>query len=292
MDRREFLKRGLMTVAGAAVGGSALSGLMGLTSCSTDPKQKRIGLQLYSLREAMGKDPVATLKLIAAMGYKELETASYGDGKLYGYAPAEFRKICEDLGMSVSSAHLGQAWDPEKEAELTAWWDLALDTQIAAGCRYAIQPWFQVGETMAEVEPYAAYFNRVGEMANSKGIKFGFHNHKDEFKVIDGVTVLDYLIKNTDPDKVLYELDVYWATKAGVSPVEYIEKYSGRFEVLHIKDQSIIGDSGEIDFEPIFNAAYANGMKDYYVEVEEYTLPPENCVEKSFQFLENAPYVK
>lgn len=293
MDRRNFLKKGVLTAAGLVAGGSVLSGLLGVTGCdSSKPKTKRIGLQLYSLREAMGQNPAATLKLVAEMGYKELETASYNEGKLYGYAPEEFRKIVEDLGMSVSSAHLGKSYTPETEAEVMAWWDEALDTQAAAGCRYAVQPSMPLGDSLDHIKMYCEYYNKVGEMAKKRGLKFGFHNHDGEFKERDGKVILDYLIENTSKDLVLFELDVYWAAKGGVNPADYINKYAGRFPVLHIKDESIIGDSGELDFESIFKAAYAQGMKDYYVEVERYTLPPENCVQKSYDFLYNADFVK
>ncbi|MCD8101160.1 MAG: sugar phosphate isomerase/epimerase [Alistipes sp.] len=293
MDRRDFLKKGALAAVGAVAGGSVLSGLLGLGGCSEKTRpDKRVGLQLYSLREAMGQDPEGTLKIIAGMGYKELETASYRDGKLYGYSPAEFRAIVEDLGMSVSSAHLGHPYDAENEQEVMDWWDLALDTQVAAGCRYAIMPSFPIGDTLDDIKLYADYWNRVGEMANGKGIRFGFHNHNREFEQRDGHVIMDYLIENTDPDKVFYELDVYWAQVGGTDPVAYIEKWGSRIPVLHIKDESIIGESGNLDFKAIFDAAYAQGMKDYYVEVEKYTLPPENCVQKSFDYLYNADFVK
>ncbi|MCC8036146.1 MAG: TIM barrel protein, partial [Rikenellaceae bacterium] len=197
-----------------------------------------------------------------------------------------------DRGMSVSSAHVGRDYDPENEQQVWDWWDLALDTQIAAGCRYAIQPSMPIGDSLDDIKMYADYFSKVGEMANSKGIRFGFHNHKAEFEKRDGQVIMDCLIENTDPDKVFYELDVYWSNMGNQDPVEYLNKYPGRFPVLHIKDESIIGESGRLDFEAIFDAAYAQGMEDYYVEVEEYTLPPEICVQQSWDYLNNAAFVK
>ncbi len=294
MNRRDFLKKSIFATAGIVVGGSAISSLAGLSGCSTAPAQKRIGLQLYSLREAMKEDPAGTLELVAKMGYKELETASYKEGLIYGYAPAEFRKIVEDLGMKVSSAHTKPA-DPltaENAEEMYAWWDKNLDDHAAAGCKYVIQPSMPIGPTLEDVKRYCDYYNRIGEMAKSRNIRTGFHNHAKEFLPIDGEIMYDYMLNNTDADKVVFELDVYWANKAGVSPVEYLNKYAGRFPVLHIKDEDIIGDSGELDFKSIFEAAYAQGMTDYYVEVERYTLPPVNCVEKSYDFLYGADYVK
>lgn len=289
MNRLEFLKKGALVAAGTVVGGATISSLAGLSSCSTKPKV--VGLQLYSLREAMGQDPVATMKLVASMGYKNLETASYGDRKLYGMDPKEFRKVAEDLGMKVTSAHIGQSYSVDKDVEVMDWWDKALDDQIAAGCKYVVQPSMPIGDSLDQIKLYCDYFNKVTQMAKNKGVAFGFHNHAGEFKDIDGTCIYDYMLDNTSKD-MIYEMDVYWVTKGGKSPVDYLNKYAGRFPVLHIKDDSIIGASGEIDFEPIFNAAYKQGMKDYFVEVERYTQPAENCVRYSFDFLNAAPYVK
>lgn len=292
MKRLDFLKKGAATLAtGTILGAVGFGGATLITGCG-GPKKKVVGLQLYSLRDAMAVDVPGTLKKVADMGYTTLETAGYNDGKLYGYAPKEFRKMAEDLGMKVLGAHLGRNYTPEKEAEDMAWWDTALQTQADAGCKYAVMPWFPMGEDLQSVQTYCDYFNKVGEIANKKGLKFGFHNHSGEFEQREGQTVLDYMIANTDPDKVFFELDVYWAKKGGVDPAAYIRKHKGRMPVLHIKDDSILGESGELDFESIFNAAYECGMKDYFVEVERYTLPAENCVQRSFDFLEVAPFTK
>lgn len=294
MNRRQFMKRSAAVAAGTVVAASGLSGLLGLSGCSSDKgkKGKIIGLQLYSLRDAMGQDVPGTLKLVSEMGYKSLETAGYGNGKLYGYAPAEFRKMCEDLGMKVTSSHVGRNYSKETEAEVMSWWDQALDTHAEAGCKYAIQAAFPIADNLDGIKLYCDYFNKVGVMANQRGMRFGFHNHAGEFKTVEDQVILDYMIANTTPTNVMYELDVYWATEGGVNPVDYIKKYKDRISVLHIKDDSVIGESGRIDFEPIFNAFYEAGHKDYYVEVERYTLPPENCVQRSYDFLDVSPFVK
>ncbi|MFI3314167.1 MAG: TIM barrel protein [Rikenellaceae bacterium] len=293
MNRRDFLRKGAAATATTLVGVSSISSLLGFSSCaSSEPKEKIIGLQLYSLRDAFGRDVPGTLAKIAAMGYKSLETASYNDGKLYGYAPTEFRKMVEDLGMKVTSAHLGKWYDPENQSQTNEWWNVALDAQAAAGCKYTIMPSFPIGETLDDIKVYSDYFNSIADIAASKGIKFGFHNHAGEFAQRDGVVIQDYLIENAN-DNMIFQLDVYWAQHGGVNPADYIIKYGDKIKLLHIKDESIIGDSGTMDFEAIFIAAYSVGIEDYYVEVEQYSpLPPEGCVEKSYEFLEVAPYVK
>ncbi len=291
MDRRDFLKKGAYGLAGAIVGGSIIGGLAGLTTgCA--PKAKRIGLQLYSLRSAMSNDPAGTLEAIAAMGYTELETANYDNGKVYGYTPTEFRALVEGLGMKVSSTHTGRGWNPDREAEIMAWWEQAIADHKAMGCRYIVVPSIRLGETVAEMDALCTYFNRVAAMCKAEGIVFGYHNHANEFKPIEGQVWYDYMITHTSPD-VAFEMDVYWVVQGGQDPVAYLNKYPGRFPLLHIKDDSIIGSSGKIDFAPIFKAAYKQGMKDYYVEVEQYQLPDEKeCVARSFDFLVAAPYVK
>lgn len=295
MNRLEFMKKGAAVAATTVVASVGLAGVVStLTGCSESKpvSDKIIGLQLYSLRDAMGQDVPGTLKKVADMGYKSLETAGYDNGKIYGYDPAEFRKMVEALGMTVTGAHLGRSYSEAEDAEAMAWWATALDAQKAAGCKYVIQASFPIGEKIEDIQLYCDYFNKVGKMARDRGMRFGFHNHAGEFAKIDDKVIFDYMIENTNPEDVFFELDVYWAVKGGVDPSAYITKYSGRFPVLHIKDESIIGESETIDFEPIFNAAYANGMKDYFVEVEQYTQPAENCVARSFDFLNVSPYVK
>lgn len=287
MDRRSFLKTSLLAGAGTLVG----AGL--LTQCAEKkPPKKIIGLQLYSLREAMSTDPAGTLAKVADMGYTTLETAGYGDGMLYGFTPAEFRKTAEALGLKVTGAHLGQSYTPQADAAVMEWWKQALDAQAEAGCSYAVQASYPIGDTLESIKVYCDYFNRVGEMAKSRGLRFGFHNHAKEFEVIEGECIYDYMLAHTDPTNVMFELDVYWATKGGVDPVDYINKYKGRIPLLHIKDEQAIGLSGTMDFERIFHAAYDSGMESYYVEVERYAEGPEADVARSFTFLQQAPYVK
>lgn len=291
MDRRDFLKKSALTIAGAIVGGSVISGLAGSAGCTPASKDKRIGLQLWSVREAMRQDPEGTLKKLAAIGYSELETADYDGGKVYGFTPTEFRALADKHGLKVTSCHIGRGWEPDKEEEIMAWWAAAIADHKALGCRYIVVPSIRLGDTIESVDGICGYFNRVGAMVREAGMAFGYHNHSFEFKEIEGQIPFDYMLDHTSSD-VFFEMDVYWVKEGGYDPVDYLTKYAGRFPVLHIKDDDIIGDSGKMDFAPIFEAAYAGGMKDFYVEVERYPLPPEICVEKSFDFLNLSSFVK
>lgn len=293
MDRREFIKRSMLLTAGTLIGGNLLAKESPLEALADAAKSKKVvGLQLYSLRTAMGKDPAGTLKVVSDMGYGTLETAGYNDGKLYGYSSADFKKMCGDLGMTVTCAHLNQSYTKAREAEVMEWWKKALDSQAEVGCKYVVQPSFRIGNTLDSIKEQCDYFNMVGDLANKRGMKFGFHNHAGEFKKIDDKIIYDYMLENTDPEKVMYELDVYWIQQGGYNPVDYINKYGKRIPLLHIKDECAIGESGKIDFEAIYKAAYKNKMQGYYVEVERYTVGPEEDVKRSFEFLNNAKYVK
>lgn len=264
--------------------------LASLVSC--EPGGKRIGLQLWSLREAMYNDVEGTLKLISEMGYKELETANYDNGTVYGMSVADFKALVEKYGMKVTSTHTGQGWDAAREAEIMAWWDKAIADHKALGCKWIVVPSIFPPDTEQGAKDLCEYFNRVAAKVKAAGMGFGYHNHNFEFtSKIGDISLYDYMLANTSKD-VMFEMDVYWVKEGGQDPVDYLTRHAGRFPVLHIKDDSIIGDSGKIDFKSIFEAAYKQGMKNFYVEVEKYPLPAEICVEKSFDFLNGADFVK
>jgi sugar phosphate isomerase/epimerase len=172
-----------------------------------------------------------------------------------------------------------------------AWWDKAIEDHKALGCRWIVVPSMFPPSTQAELKAVCDYYNNVAAKAKAAGLGFGYHNHNFEFRDVEGKLMYDFMLENTSAD-VMFEMDVFWVKAGGQDPVEYLNKYAGRFPVLHIKDDDIIGDSGKIDFAPIFEAAYAQGMKDFYVEVERYPLPADICVEKSFDFLNAATFVK
>ena len=131
-------------------------------------------------------------------------------------------------------------------------------------------PSYQAEYTEAGIKQMADYFNKVGKIAAEYGLKLGYHNHSGEFQTLkDSDKVMwEYLVEHTDPQYVFFELDVYWCSKGGKDPVAYLKKYPNRIQMLHIKDEFVIGESGDIDFKAIFDQFYKNGMKDYVVEIE------------------------
>ncbi|MDR3246307.1 MAG: TIM barrel protein [Prevotellaceae bacterium] len=291
-NRRDFLKTAALAIAGGLVAPNLLS------SCGGGGSKKHIGLQLYSLREDIGNKEIGIrkiLEIVAKMGYVNLETAGYNNGKIYGLDPAEFKKIVDDLGMTVTSSHLGRNLSDNRDADMN-YWDVAIEAHSAAGMKYMIMPSSPLsgdGANIDNIKRYGEYFNEIGLKTAAASMKFGYHNHNFEFvNKIEGVPVYDLLVESTSPDHVFFQNDVYWTQKGGYNPVEYLKKYPKRIQVLHIKDEQAIGASGTMDFKTIFETAYANGVKDWYVEVERYIGTPQEDVKQSIEFLNKADYVK
>lgn len=269
----------------------------GFHSFAAPKKGKEVGLQLYSVREAIKKTDIKTvIQQVGAMGYKIVEAAGYSDGKLYGMEPAAFKALCEANGLNFYSSHCGQAvpdqagWDA-----CMKWWDTCIAAHKAAGVKYIVQPFMdKVGyESLAGLKRYCDYFNAVGAKCNAAGIRFGYHNHSGEFKSIDGQIIYDFMLKNTDPKKVMFQMDLYWITEGGKNPVDYFKAYPGRFELWHVKDKRELGGSdAKMNFKPIFENAKLAGMKKYIVEVEEFNSNPIDGVKQSLEFLLKADYVK
>jgi len=268
----------------------------GMVSCTAPKPVKEVGLQLYSIRDQMSADAKGTIEKVGAMGYKLVETAGYGDGKIYGMEPADFKALCDANGLNLYAAHCGQAVPDSAGWEANmAWWDTCIAAHKAAGVQYIVQPFMDnVGyESLAGVQRYCDYFNAVGEKCNAAGIRFGYHNHSGEFADLEGQTIYDYMLKNTDPAKVMFEMDLYWITEGGKNPVDYFNAYPGRFELWHVKDlRELGGADAKMDFKPIFENAEKAGMKKYIVEVEEYNSNPIDGVKQSLEFLQNAEFVK
>lgn len=287
-NRRDFLKTSSLLVAGSLISNQLIQ-----ASVLQAKGKKTIGLQLYSLRDAMKADALGTLKIVADMGFTSLEAANYGDGKIYGMTPTEIDKVVKDLGMKMTSAHLGGPnYTKEKHTEAMDWWKKALEDHLEVGANFLVKPSMPIPNTLDELKIWLDFYNAVGELTSASGVKFGYHNHAREFEKIEDQIIYDFMIKNTDPQKVIFEMDVYWVMKGGYNAVDYLNKYPGRFPVLHIKDEKEIGESGLINFEPIFETAYKNGLNDFYVEVERYNFDPVVSVKKSYDFLKSASYVK
>lgn len=274
-----------------------------------------IGLQLYTLGGLMTSDAKGTLLKLAAIGYKELESAGSGKGTVYGVKVKEFSSMVKDLGMNWRSAHVGgvtfsmeQLMKNAKTAEDSARIQkmaprisriprisLKDDAQQLAddaaegGLSYLVCSSIPVS-TMEEIKIAVDVFNKAGEACKKNGVQFAYHNHVTEFNTIDGTRPFDYILNNTDKSMVKMELDLAWATKAKQDPVELFKLHPGRYPLWHVKDldkqtmnPAEVG-SGVIDFKRIFNHAKESGMKYFFVEQDQAPAPLVN-VTNSYNYL-------
>jgi len=269
LNRRDFLKLS----AASSLGLLAISPL--LQSCKP---VERIGLQLYSIRDAMAADVLGSLKKVSAIGYKNMELADYANRKFYGYSPKEFKKILNDLGMEAMSSHTAVEAGGITSDNAKA----MADDHAALGVKYCVQPW--INEEDRSIDKYKkmiADWNEVGRIMKSVGIQFAYHNHNFEFLPTDGmIPYFDIFLKEMDADLITMEIDLYWVTKAGHDPVEIFNKYPGRFKLWHFKDQAAptppvyevekeditpVG-AGSINFKRIYAARAISGLQNHFVE--------------------------
>ena len=265
---------------------------------------KQMAVQLYSARDLIGtperfaQNHEYVLERLAQMGYTGVEAASYESGKFSGMEPQEFRKAINDAGLELVSSHASRILSQKEFAEndLTAaltWWDTCIEAHKKAGIPRLVMSWVPQLNSEKELEVMAQYLNAIGRKCNEAGIRFGYHNHDQEYRQVGGTTMMDYFLANTDPENVFFEMDVYWTVVGGQSPVEYMEKYPGRFEVMHIKDKKEIGQSGMVGFEPIFRNFKKAGTEFFVVEMEEASTPNIlKGLRESALYLRNAEYVK
>jgi sugar phosphate isomerase/epimerase len=269
ISRRKFIQ----TTSYVAAGTFLLPGYANIA--------KKIGVQAYSVRDALQKDFRGSMKKLADIGYSYIE--AYGmdlEGKLFGMPPAEYKKIVTDLGMELLSAH-ATYFTPQQAPKVIA-------ASQEAGLKYLIMPWLAEG-LRHDYSNIAANLNRVGELFKGTGIKFGYHNHNFEFIKEGGKVPLEILISETQPDLVTFEADLYWVVQAGANPMDLIKKFPGRFSLMHVKDadpkldQTTVG-SGIIDFKTILTNKDKAGTEYYFVEDERTKNPFEN-LKASFDYL-------
>ena len=283
--RRDFLK-----LTGAATAGITLSSITANALSgdffSDKKKLETFGLQLYTLRDVLPKDPAGVLKQVAALGYKQVEGYEGGKGMFWGMSAAEFKKYMDDLGMSFITSHCDTTNDFEKKAADAA----------SIGMKYLIYPYEGGNKTIDDYKKFADTFNKNGEICKKNGIKFAFHNHHFTFVPLEGQMAQDILLKNTDPALVDFEMDMYWVVTAGQDPLTWMEKYPNRFKLCHVKDRTknatenadtcTLG-TGSIDYTQILPKAKKLGMEYFIVEQEKYAGTTSlDCIK------DNAAYMK
>lgn len=330
INRRKFLRNmSLLTLGGLASREAAFSSpatptstIDAISAATAAPIDGQIGLQTYSLGQELLKDIPAGLKRLKKAGYTHLEIFGYrpDTGKFGDYNPKntnfigakEYKKMVDDAGLRISSSHLSpriQEYTKENLSKFEDFWKKATDVHAELGVSCMVQPSMPAVNNEDDAKRVCDIFNRAGEITKSAGILWGYHNHHNEYRRVlkdstkpselnpwdrKGTCIEELFLKNTDPDKVMFEMDVYWTVMGQQDPVEWLENYPDRFKLLHIKDRWIIGDSGMMNFENIFNQAYKNGILGYYVELESDRKGRTQFegVEKSAKYLLKAKFVR
>lgn len=238
---------------------------------STNAAIKNFGLQLYSVRDDLPKDPRGVIKQVAAMGYKQIESFEGNKGMFWGMTNTEFKKYLDGLGLTIVSSHCNINQDFETKAAQAA----------EIGMKYLICPYLGAQKSIDDYKKAAEKFNQCGEICKKNGLRFAYHNHGYSFKEQEGVLPQDVMMQNTDAALVDFQMDIYWVITAGSDPVMWLNKYPGRFTLCHVKDRkkgagphdedaSADLGTGSIDFSKLLKLASQKGMKYYIVEQERY----------------------
>ncbi|MBI1766833.1 MAG: sugar phosphate isomerase/epimerase [Bacteroidetes bacterium] len=298
-SRRDFIKKGSLTLAGLSLANQSLF--------SFPKTNSQLGLQLYSVRDDMKKDPLGTLNQIASFGYKNVEHANYVDRKFYGNSAKEFMKILSDLGLKMPSGHtvLGkQHWDEQKK-DFTDSWKFTVEDAAAAGQQYVVSPWLDesIYETEDGVKHFMDVFNKCGELCKKHGMKFGYHNHHFEFaKKVNGKVLYDLILDNTDPKLVTQQLDTGNLFNGGVKAIDIVKKYPNRFELMHVKDEievagghekyeSTVLGKGIAQVKDVLSLGKSGGVKFMIVEQEAYQgKAPLDCAKEDFEIMKSWGY--
>lgn len=318
-SRRSFIQQTGLIAAGMMLPG-ALSAMTGNKALP-----KKIGLQLYTLRDQLAKDPKGTLAKVAGIGYKEVETfygyQGAGDtGEFWGLKPAALSALLKKYGLNTPSGHY-QLNDYLTKGNGNA---DALQPQIdlaaALGQQYFIVPVLPLSlwDKKLGADDYkfmAEQLNKAGEQCKKANLKIGYHNHYWEFKPLadSSGTGYDVMLKETDPSLVTFELDLFWAVKSGRDPISLFKEAPGRFVAWHVKDMDKSNTAsltatgtenktsmellsgvtfaevgtGSIDFKKIFAQAKLAGVKHLFVEQDKITIEPFDSITQSYKYVKN-----
>ena len=280
ITRRSFIKQSGIFAAGITLSPSVFL-----------PRNMPVGIQLYSVREVIGKDVKGALEKISAAGYGDVET--YG-GQFFGFEPKAFKELLTQNHLVSKSGHYSMNKfllenGPDDEVKGLA------EKAKAVGQEYMTVSSFSHANTKTtdDYKRVAERFNKAGEICKKSNIKLGYHNHNTEFDPLNGgVSGYDVLLKETDPALLKMELDLYWAVRGKQDPVAMFKKYPGRFEMWHVKDMdktkternTEIGN-GSIDYKRIFANAKLSGMKHFYMEQENFDIDPYESITKSCNYI-------
>lgn len=272
--------------------------------CMTTPSSspaKKVGLQLYSLRDLIGKDVEGVIEKVAKAGYQEVETYGYNaTDHFWGLSPEDFNSLLKANNLVSPSGHydLGSFLSREtSEDDLKRTLDEYTEAALAIGQQYIVVPWLDP-EMRTSIDDYkyvAEKINRVGEELRKSNLHLGYHNHDFEFEDYDGQNGYDILLKETDKENVIMELDLYWVVRSQKDAVKLFTDHPGRFHMWHVKDMDKLNPalntevgSGSIDFKTIFQKAKQSGLKYLYVEQENFAIDPYVSITTSVDYIKSS----
>jgi sugar phosphate isomerase/epimerase len=301
-NRRKFIKQsGVMALGAMAISNTSLAAWLNKAT------PHAVGLQLFTFFNEIDNDVPGTLKKIAAVGYKEIESAFSKKGGYYGMKPKEFSSMLKDMGMSWKSHHVlgapfkmppGSKMPLDKDGKelvippmrnLRDNYQELVNEAAEGGVEFLVCANAPTN-TLDEVKSSIEILNKSGEACKKAGIGFAYHNHDAEFHNVEGKVPYELLLSETNPDHVKMELDLAWAVKAGKNPVDLFKQNPGRFPLWHVKDLDASREnilpvgSGTIDFKPIFENASLAGMKHFFVE---HDMPKDamSSITESFKYI-------
>ena len=301
-----FSRRKFLQGAGTLwLGSLALSGKAGQLLDFIGPHP--VGIQLFTVFGIIDDDVKGTLGKIAAIGYKEIESAFGKKGDYYGMKAKDFKSMVNDLGLGWKSHHvIGAPFKLPKGYKMPVGADgkpmvmppmlnlrenmqQIVDSAAEGGLEYLVCANAPTG-TLDEIKATIEILNKTGEAAKKAGIQFAYHNHDMEFHDVEGKIPYQLLLSETGPENVKMELDLAWATKGGQDPVEMFKQHPGRFPLWHVKDLDAgytnimpVG-SGTINFKRIFENSQTAGMKHFFVE---HDMPKDAfaSIESSYKYI-------
>ncbi len=288
-SRRTFIRNTSLLTAGTLIAPSIFAKY----------NKKYIGLQLYTVRDAMQKDPADTLARVAQIGYNSVEGATYtGTQTFYGMSAKEFDALLKKNGLIIPSSHYRLGEEKVKgevqKGTILNEWQKAVDDAATVGIKYMVCAYLSEAErgNLDHYKYVAEQLNKAGETCKKSGIQLCYHNHDFEFAPQQGKLPFDILMNSTDKGLLKFELDLYWITKAGHDPVAMFNQHPGRFPLLHVKDMdntpqkafTEVGN-GVIDFKKIFKQTEKAGMKYFFVEQDRTPGSPFDSITKSITYI-------
>lgn len=267
MNRRTFIEKTAMVTTASQ---------MAFYKSKSEPRFK-MGYQLYSIRDEMAKDPLATLKALKEMGYSDFEIYGYDENAdvIYGHTPTDFIKALEDLELTVTSGHYGFSNYLYEPSEKLEWFvDKCIMAAKTLRTPYITWPWLDPKyRNMENYRKLPEKLNTIGEQITKAGLGFAYHNHGFEFENHNGENGYELIMNETDPNLVKLQLDMYWVMhSSSTNPKALIKKQPGRFVMWHIKDMDKVSrdytelGNGSIDYIDILPDPEESGLEYYYIE--------------------------